>query len=114
MICPGGNRSEHTELKGISPCSRQGLPHTVVTDSTYELLPRAFHPFPAKYMQGGLVSVALSLGLLPVAVSNYHFPMLPGLSSPHLKPPGEALRLIANSCMMNSNAGRLTDSLAPF
>ncbi len=30
---------------------------------------------------GGIVSVALSLGLPPVAVSDCHCPMLPGLSS---------------------------------
>ena len=80
-MCPGGNRSDYTKLKDTSPCSRQGLPHIAVTDNIYELLPRAFHPFPA-VKRGGFVSVALSLGLLPVAVSNYHFPMLPGLSSP--------------------------------
>lgn len=31
------------------------------------LLPHSFHPYP---LQGGFVSVALSLGLPPVAVSN--------------------------------------------
>lgn len=32
-------------------------------------------------VSGGFVSVALSLGLPPVAVSNCQYPMLPGLSS---------------------------------
>ena len=32
-------------------------------------------------LRGGFVSVALSLGLLPVAVNNCHYPILPGLSS---------------------------------
>jgi len=32
---------------------------------------------------GGIVSVTLSLGLLPVAVSDCRYSMLFGLSSPH-------------------------------
>ena len=36
---------------------------------------------PLPLLQGGFVSVALSLGLPPVAVSDCRCPMLPGLSS---------------------------------
>jgi len=36
---------------------------------------------PLPLLQGSFVSVALSLGLPPVAVSNCHYPTLPGLSS---------------------------------
>ncbi len=68
-----------TPMLSTYPCSRQGLPFHIVTDTKCELLPRSFHPYPDK--QGGIVSVALSLGLPPVAVSNCLFPKLPGLSS---------------------------------
>lgn len=36
---------------------------------------------PLPVLPGGFVSVALSLGLPPVAVNNCQYPMLPGLSS---------------------------------
>jgi len=56
----------------------------LVTKRCCELLPHSFHPYPAHFSKngrGGFVSVALSLELPLVAVSNCHFPMLPGLSS---------------------------------
>lgn len=65
-------------MLSTSPCNRQGLPFYIVTDTKCELLPRSFHPY---LKSGGFVSVALSLGLPPVAVSDCLLPMLPGLSS---------------------------------
>ena len=43
----------------------------------------SFHPYLAAFRAtvGGIVSVALSLGSPPVAVSNCLYPVLPGLSS---------------------------------
>ena len=41
----------------------------------------SFHLFPREYHKGSFVSVALSLGLPPVAVSDCRYPSLPGLSS---------------------------------
>lgn len=64
----------------ISPCSRQGLPPPHVTMRRCGLLHRSFHPYP---FTGGIVSVALSLGLPPAAVSGYRilrcpdFPLVP-------------------------------------
>lgn len=81
-----------------SPCSRQGLPPMHVTMHDCELLPHSFHPYQTHFTRnshssfniyqmktgkllngkcvqstpGGIVSVALSLGLPPVAVSNCH------------------------------------------
>lgn len=81
--CGRERRFDYTKLTHASPCSRQGLPPRYVTISDCELLPHSFHPFLAR-RRGGFVSVALSLGLPLVAVSNCHFPMLPGLSSPSL------------------------------
>ncbi len=84
---------------GLSPCSRQGLPLPCVTVRNCGPLPQSlavkplkialtkrsghsFHHFLASGNETGcVVSVALSLGLLPVAVSNCLCPMLPGLSS---------------------------------
>jgi hypothetical protein len=56
---------------GISPCSRQGLPSSSVTAGQCGLLPRSFHLF-LKLPRGSFVSVALSLGSPPVAVSDCH------------------------------------------
>src|SRR5687768_13999112 len=54
-----------------SPCSRQGLPFCDVTGANCRLLPYSFHPYPFyRSIRGGIVSVALSLGFPPVAVSN--------------------------------------------
>lgn len=49
------------------PCSRQGLPPPHVAMRRCELLPHSFHLF---LLRGSFVSVALSLGLPPVTVSN--------------------------------------------
>ena len=51
------------------PCSRQGLPPIYVTVDDCELLPHSFHLF-LYINRGSFVSVALSLGLPPVAVSD--------------------------------------------
>jgi hypothetical protein len=56
-------------MRDSSPCSRQGLPLCIVTDTNCGLLPHSFHLFPS-LRRGSFVSVALSLGLPPVAVSN--------------------------------------------
>ncbi len=65
-----------------SPCSRQGLPLLCVTTEDCKLLPYSFHLFPHVYChEGSFVSVALSLELPPVAVSDCRCPLLPGLSS---------------------------------
>ena len=50
-----------------SPCSRRGLPPPHVTMRCCKLLPYSFHPY---HRSGGFVSVALSLGSRPVAVSD--------------------------------------------
>lgn len=58
------------QLIANPPCSEQGLPRNCVTTATCELLPHSFHPYLSHEDQGGIVSVALSLGLPLVAVSN--------------------------------------------
>ena len=74
----------------IWSCSRWGLPcrpHCWVRGA---LLP---HPFTlACPKTGGLLSVALSLGSPPPAVSRHRLPMEPGLSSPCGYPHGAATR----------------------
>lgn len=62
MTGPGGK-----PMVDQSPCSRQGLPLPNVTIKDCGLLPHSFHPY---RLTGGIVSVALSLGLPPVAVSD--------------------------------------------
>ena len=62
---------ERITLVCKSPCSRQGLPLLCVTTEDCKLLPYSFHLFLCVYRhKGSLVSVALSLGLPPVAVSD--------------------------------------------
>jgi len=56
--------------QSFTPCSRQGLPLIDVTINDCGLLPRSFHLYPPA--GGCFVSVALSLRLLLVAVSNCH------------------------------------------
>jgi len=67
-----------------SPCSRQGLPFCIVTDVNCGLLPHSFHPFLGVIAQGGIVSVALSLELPLVAVSNCHSLCCPDFPLEHL------------------------------
>ncbi len=62
MTYPGGK-----PVLGTSPCSRQGLPLPSVTTQDCGLLPHSFHPYP---LRGSFVSVALSLELPLVAVSD--------------------------------------------
>ncbi len=66
------------------PCSRQGLPSVRVTVHRCGLLPHSFHPcrFDAEASPGGIVSVALSLGSPPAAVSG-----CPSLCCPDFPPP---------------------------
>ena len=64
-------------------CSRWGLPCRSCCQSRGALLP---HPFtltcwPIAWRTGGLLSVALSLGSPPPAVSRHRIPVEPGLSS---------------------------------
>lgn len=93
---PGGG--PETALK-VSPrtapirfCSRWGLPCRSRCRSRGGLLP---HPFTlAAENRGGLLSVALSLGSPPPAISRHRVSMEPGLSSPAafrlslVRPPG--------------------------
>ena len=51
------------------PCSGRGLPPSPVTWVGWALLPPSFHPYRAVKL-GGIVSVALSLQLPAIAVSN--------------------------------------------
>ncbi len=68
-------------------------------------LPHSFHHFrPAVRRIGCVVSVALSLGLLPVAVSNCLCPMLPGLSSRVLRARATSRKSEATVLYHNSNA----------
>jgi len=62
-------RELEPKLVEYVPCNRQGLPSHTVTSVHRELLPHSFHPYP---LRGGIVSVALSLELPLVAVSNCH------------------------------------------
>lgn len=82
------------------PPNKQSLLHWIVgllhrkrparlTQCIYIHLLQASRTFPRTSLlqrcEGGIVSVALSLRLPLVAVSNCHIPMLPGLSSPFCK-----------------------------
>ncbi len=63
----------------IRSCSRWGLPCRPRCRGRGALLPHRFTL--ARADAGGLISVALSLGSPPPAVSRHRFPMEPGLSS---------------------------------
>ena len=64
----------------IRSCSRWGLPCHPRRRERGALLP---HPFTlTRPWPGGLLSVALSLGLPPPGVTRHRVPMEPGLSSP--------------------------------
>src|SRR5438270_869782 len=92
-------------LKYPSPCSRQGLPFCRVTPANCGLLPRSFHPYPLK--RGGFVSVALSLGSPPVAVSDCHSLCCPDF------PPSTLPATICNVVNCDKKgAGRPIDNLA--
>ena len=89
---PGSSGSYNTPSTGrlyedAFPCSRQGLPLPHVTMRDCGLLPHSFHPylFNAEASLGGIVSVALSLGSLPAAVSGCR-----SLRCPDFPPPQKA------------------------
>ncbi len=65
----------------IRSCSRWGLPCRPCHQGRGALLPHRFTLALRSRGQGGLFSVALSLGSPPPAVSRHRFPVEPGLSS---------------------------------
>ncbi len=64
----------------IWPCSGWGLPSSRCHHRDWCALTAPFHPYPAR-RRGGLLSVALSVGLPPLAVSQH-----PALRSPDFPP----------------------------
>jgi hypothetical protein len=64
----------------IWPCSGWGLPSSRCRHRDWCALTAPFHPYPAR-RRGGLLSVALSVGLPPLAVSQH-----PALRSPDFPP----------------------------
>lgn len=66
-LCTNLLAADRVYLLRMSPCDAVG---SYPTHFTF-----------ASFNRGSFVSVALSLGLPPVAVSDCHYPMLPGLSS---------------------------------
>ncbi len=81
----------------IWPCSGWGLPSSRCRHRDWCALTAPFHPYPARG-RGGLLSVALSVGSPPLAVSQH-----PALRSPDF-PPRQPVR----------KNGRRGDHLLPF
>ena len=81
----------------IRSCSWRGLPCGPCHQAPGALLPHPFTltaPRPQGAKAGGLLSVALSLGLPPVGVTHRHVVVEPGLSSTPLRRPRPPSRLI--------------------
>ncbi len=94
------HRRSEKLIRRILPCSRQGLPLPRVTTKDCGLLPHSFHLCPAGW-RGSLVSVALSLRLLSVAVSNCRSLRCPDF------PPRRAASRIAHPCIIAKNTSEI-------
>ena len=84
---PGRRRGNPPCAAPIRSCSRWGLPRPATLPPPRCALTAPFHPYLARRAlrhigRGGLLSVALSLGSPPPAVSRHRVSVEPGLSSP--------------------------------
>ncbi len=77
---PGNMPAARSGAIPIWSCSRRGLPCRACCQPRGALLP---HPFTLTLItEGGLLSVALSLGLPPPGITRHRVSVEPGLSSP--------------------------------